>query len=206
MSESSVSSVSHWRFKMVFDSRNNKHGAPPYLMRVFSVVIIMKGLCLWTTVFHSRNSAFSVYWLMFTVPSIDPRRRPSKRQALTGSYPSCWGSAAAAAWVTVIENADYSRRTRLFCRHPNFGQIVVICVKENQRLVTPVSAPTSPSCVCVCVCMWLIFMSCTKATGHHSGTDKLNCGLAGILMLQMPFLCLQMLNCWEGTTKSFVQI
>lgn len=49
-------------------------------------------------------------------------------------------------------------------------------------------------------------MSCTKATGHHAGPDKLCCGLEGVLMLQMLFflLCLQTLNCWEGTTTPFV--
>lgn len=84
-------------------SADTTHEAPPYLMRVASVVIIMKGLCLWTTVFSSKN----VHQLMFTVPLIGPRRHRSKCQALTGSYPSCRGRLLPEARGScLVDNAD----------------------------------------------------------------------------------------------------
>lgn len=85
-------------------SADTNHEAPPYLMRVVSVVIIMKGLCLWTTVFSSKN----VHQLMFTVPLIGPRRHRSKCQALTGSYPSCRGRLLPETRGScLVDNADY---------------------------------------------------------------------------------------------------
>lgn len=127
------------------DTHRN-HEAPPYLMRVFSIITVMRGLCLWAAVFYSQNNVLSVYWSMFTVPSIGPRRRPSKCQVPTGSYPSCWG-------LPLLETARKRCRKWLFRRHPNFAQIVAICVKQNLNIVNLSVHQSGPSCAVCCVCV-----------------------------------------------------
>lgn len=42
-------------------STDTNHEAPPYLMRVVSVVIIVKGLCLWTSVPQQKCAMVNVY-------------------------------------------------------------------------------------------------------------------------------------------------
>lgn len=150
--------------------------------------------------FYSKNYLFSVYWSVVTGPSIGPRRRPSKCQALTGSHPSGWGLLQLEnRGSRPVENADYSCRKLSFHRHPNFGQIVAICVKQNLNTVILSVHQSSPCCAVLC--MWLISMSSTKASGHHSGPDKLGCGLYGIFDAVVAFSLLTEAELLRGNNQ-----